>query len=156
MAFAEDLLEQAYHLARREKRKPRQASLRRAVSTAYYALFHLLIREAVANWKRDDQRAELARTFEHSRMRKASNRIVGLNPSTRHPPAMVGLRRVASAFVQLQEFRELADYESRYKWSRTEALKAVDRTSAAFDAWTVIRKDKIAQDYLFRLLIPSR
>src|ERR1035438_8189681 len=31
MAFAEDLLEQAYHLARRERTKPRQASLRRAI-----------------------------------------------------------------------------------------------------------------------------
>ncbi len=66
---------------------------------------------------------------------------------------MVDLKRVASAFVQLQEFRELADYEGRYKLSRTEALKAVDRTSAAFDAWKTIRKDKIAQDYLLQLLI---
>src|ERR1035438_8098301 len=41
-------------------------------STAYYALFHLLIREATGNWKRDVQRARLARTFEHGRMRKAS------------------------------------------------------------------------------------
>jgi len=50
MAFADDLLEQAYHLARRERKNPTQASLRRAVSTAYYALFHLLIDEAVGNW----------------------------------------------------------------------------------------------------------
>jgi hypothetical protein len=38
MSFADDLLEQAYHLANRESKKPKQASLRRAVSTAYYAL----------------------------------------------------------------------------------------------------------------------
>ena len=50
MAFADDLLEQAYHLANRESGDPKQASLRRAVSTAYYALFHLLIDEAVGNW----------------------------------------------------------------------------------------------------------
>jgi hypothetical protein len=48
MAFADDLPEQAYHLGRRERKNPIQASLRRAVSTAYYALFHLLIDEAVA------------------------------------------------------------------------------------------------------------
>lgn len=41
MAFPDDLLEQAVHLARREPGRPRQASLRRAISTAYYALFHL-------------------------------------------------------------------------------------------------------------------
>jgi uncharacterized protein (UPF0332 family) len=45
VAFADDLLEQALHLANRERKGPRQASLRRAVSTAYYALFHLLISE---------------------------------------------------------------------------------------------------------------
>jgi hypothetical protein len=32
------------------KRRSKQASLRRAVSTAYYALFHLLIDEAVGKW----------------------------------------------------------------------------------------------------------
>ena len=49
MAFADDLLEQAYHLANKENDNPTQASLRRSVSTAYYALFHLLIDEAVSN-----------------------------------------------------------------------------------------------------------
>ena len=43
MALAEDLKDQAYVLATLEPRKPKQASLRRAVSTAYYALFHLLL-----------------------------------------------------------------------------------------------------------------
>src|ERR1017187_5772227 len=33
MSFADDLLEQAYHLANRERKNPKQASLRRAVST---------------------------------------------------------------------------------------------------------------------------
>src|ERR1035438_5650076 len=88
MAFAEDLLEQAYHLARRERTKPRQASLRRAISTAYYALFHLLIREATGNWKRDVQRARLARTFEQVdapgfwnvwEVRPQSNRLAGVD-----------------------------------------------------------------------------
>ena len=37
MAFADDLLEQAYHLVRKDGQNPKQASLRRAVSTAYYA-----------------------------------------------------------------------------------------------------------------------
>jgi hypothetical protein len=46
-SLPEHLLEQARHLAGRERTRPRQASLRRALSTAYYALFHFLIREAV-------------------------------------------------------------------------------------------------------------
>ena len=43
-----------------EPRNPKQASLRRALSTAYYALFHLLISEAVANWNRVNLRQRLA------------------------------------------------------------------------------------------------
>ena len=72
MALAEDLLEQAFLLLNKESKNPKQASLRRAVSTAYYALFHLLIQEASANWSRKDMRDYLARAFEHGTMRQAS------------------------------------------------------------------------------------
>lgn len=56
MAFAEDLLKQAFLLVHKEPKSPRQASLRRSVSTAYYAVFHLLIQETSANWSRLDTR----------------------------------------------------------------------------------------------------
>ena len=69
MPFPDDLLEQAYELAHKEPTNPKQASLRRAVSTAYYALFHLLIDDAVSKWEVERQRSILARTFEHSKMR---------------------------------------------------------------------------------------
>lgn len=69
MAFAEDLLEQAYHRANLESGDPKQASLRWAVSTAYYALFHLPIDEAVGNWGVARQRSILARTFDHGKMK---------------------------------------------------------------------------------------
>ena len=44
--ITDDLLDQADHLAAVESGRPKQASLRRAVSAAYYALFHLLAGEA--------------------------------------------------------------------------------------------------------------
>ena len=53
MSLPEDLLEQAVHLATLDARRPKQANLRRAVSTAYYALFHLL----TAFWRQLRQRA---------------------------------------------------------------------------------------------------
>ena len=55
MAFHDDLLELAQDLANLHPEDPHQASLRRAVSTAYYALFHLLISEATANWARPER-----------------------------------------------------------------------------------------------------
>ena len=69
MRLPAGLLEQAWHLSKREPKRPKQASLRRAISTAYYALFHLLISEAVLNWRRAEDRVELARMFEHAHMR---------------------------------------------------------------------------------------
>jgi hypothetical protein len=72
MAYADDLLELAKNLAHLDPTNPRQACLRRAVSTAYYALFHLLISEATLNWARPELRSELGRFFGHGRMKSAS------------------------------------------------------------------------------------
>jgi hypothetical protein len=61
MSFADQLHLQAYHLVGKDHpNPPEEASLRRAVSTAYYALFHLLIGDAVGNWNREK---EIANTF---------------------------------------------------------------------------------------------
>ena len=72
MKFAEDLLALALYLANLKIEPSRQASLRRAVSTAYYALFHLLISEAMLSWSQAEQRAALGRLFDHGTMLNAS------------------------------------------------------------------------------------
>jgi hypothetical protein len=59
MAYHNDLLEQAIDLIHYKPSDPNQAALRRAVSTAYYALFHLLISETTLNWSRDSSRDSL-------------------------------------------------------------------------------------------------
>ena len=46
MGIAEELMRQADHLGNYEGSDPSQASLRRTVSTSYYALFHLLVEAA--------------------------------------------------------------------------------------------------------------
>ena len=153
MTFAKDLLEQAHHLARREKRKPKQASLRRAVSTAYYALFHLLIAEAVGNWKRIDQRADLARAFEHRKMKQASAKTSNEKFSGQSPKTVADLKMVANAFIHLQQFRYRADYDNSLRLMRTEALAQIALASDAFASWSAIRRERIAQDYLLALLI---
>ena len=43
MTLAADLLKQAERLAKLEPKRPKQASLRRSISAAYYSLFHLLM-----------------------------------------------------------------------------------------------------------------
>lgn len=66
MGLADDLLQQADHLATYEGVTPSQASLRRALSTAYYALFHLLIEEAARQWQGSlEARTGVERGFQH-------------------------------------------------------------------------------------------
>lgn len=70
MGVAHDLLQQADYLAGYEGTNPSQTSLRRAVSTAYYALFHLLIEDAASRWSGPpESRTGLERGFQHGSMK---------------------------------------------------------------------------------------
>ncbi len=139
---------------------PRQATLRRAVSTAYYALFHLLISEATLNWHRAEFRPSLGRIFEHGKMKNASsNRISALNAGlkrmvagTPDHTAANHLLTVASAFLKAHQEREDADYNTARVWTPTEAGNLVRSVSRAFDCWKVIRNEPAAQEYLVSLL----
>ncbi len=155
MAFADDLLEQAYHLANLESGDPKQASLRRAVSTACYALFHLLIDEAVGNWGVARQRSVLARTFDHGKMKSICEDHVKTFYISGQPISGVQLKNIAHTFVQLQENRHTADYDNAFVWSRTSAIAAIDLVSEAFSGWKSIRTQDTAQDYLLQLFLPK-
>jgi hypothetical protein len=73
MSLHDDLIEQARHLAGREPKRPRQASLRRAIAAAYYAVFHLLVADAVksvAPRMPEGLRSQVRRAFGHSAMKE--------------------------------------------------------------------------------------
>jgi uncharacterized protein (UPF0332 family) len=162
MAYPAHLLEQAKHLANREKKRPRQASLRRAVSTAYYALFHLLIYEATLNWKQVEQRPLLARFFEHGKMKNACEKQKGACrdyfSSQPPPPAgpnhdcMTHLQKVSHSFFQAQQQRHSADYDNSKEWTRIEVLTMIQLVEEAFDSWRQIRDHSFAQEFLISLL----
>jgi uncharacterized protein (UPF0332 family) len=159
MAYHNDLLGQALLLVHKEPRNPKQASLRRAVSTAYYALFHLLISEAVANWSRVNLRAALGRAFDHTNMKAASNRLQDTRQFSftgEDPRVAADLKAVAKTFAQLQEKRHIADYDNTTFWTRTEALAQVKSAQQAFATWEPIRHEQIAQAYLVSLVVRKR
>ena len=157
MALAEDLLRQALFLARKEPKNPSQASFRRAVSTAYYALFHLLIQETSANWSRSDTRDFLARAFDHKNMREASTRAenAAYDPAV-NPEVVSKLRAVARAFRELQHQRHLADYSNATGWNRFKALAVVEKAETAFADLKSIRNEFVTQRYLVSLLSPYK
>jgi uncharacterized protein (UPF0332 family) len=150
MSFPEDLLQQAYDPADKEQTNPKQASLRRAVSTAYYAVFHLLIDEVVSKWAVERQRSVLARTFEHSKMRAVCDDVVKDVKSL--PPE---LNTLASSFIQLQQYRHTADYDNSRQWSRADVTYVLTLATDAFDAWLAISAQDEAQDFLLQLFLPK-
>ena len=88
MAFPDELLDEALKSFHSLPGGDTQGRLRRAASTAYYGLFHLLIAEAVANWNRPEQREKLSRVFEHKVMRISSDRVGGRAYADHEPDAV--------------------------------------------------------------------
>lgn len=153
MSFPSDLLQQAYDLAEKEPVDPKQASLRRAVSTAYYALFHLLVDEAVGKWAVERQRSVLARTFEHGRMKGSCDDVLKRVKSGANLPPE--LNTVAQNFIQLQQHRHTADYDNSKQWSRTDVMNVLTLATEAFSAWVAISAQDAAQDFLLQLFLPK-
>jgi hypothetical protein len=159
VAYHDELLQQAKELVHKNPNNPTQADLRRSVSSAYYALFHLLIFEASLNWSNDISRPGLARMFDHGVMKKVSKKVTdaGRMPYAQEDPVIVDkLRSFAGLFVQLQEQRHEADYNIKDAWTLTQSLKEMLAANRAFVTWQEIRTEKISQDYLVSLLIRPR
>ncbi|MBY0502515.1 MAG: hypothetical protein K2X03_01305 [Bryobacteraceae bacterium] len=156
----EQLLAQAEHQV--QVWPATEASLRRAVSTAYYALFHLLIRSAVFAWAHAEQRAQLARMFDHRRMKEASVIILkqikmkNSEPATLDEVVRMRLWIVAEAFVELQELRHRADYDLAAPFDQLTAAASVALAGEAFKAWVEIKDEPLSQRYLYSLLFKER
>ena len=162
MSLHSDLLAQARHLAQKEPKRPRQASLRRAVSASYYAVFHMLIDEAtrrmISGGGRAGLRRCLARAYTHGNMKKVAQQFAGggvsskLRPGLNGQPLQPELVAVAAAFVDLQQARHDADYDLTQRFTRREVLPLVNQADRAFADWRQIRKTVQADTFLAGLL----
>ncbi len=65
---------------------------------------------------------------------------------------VVHLRTVTHTFIQVQQRREEADYDTGKEWTQTDVLRQIDAVVAAFESWKAIRETPIAQAYLVSLL----
>jgi hypothetical protein len=157
----EELLEQAKLLLTLPQN---QANLRRAVSTAYYALFHLLVRATVKNWNEPLHQARIARIFEHERMKKVSGATIksmGTAIDLGDSNSIEGtirteLTKVAQSFIILQQARHDADYNLEKPLDPADAMAQVNRAHSAFISWELIRNSEVAKEYLFSLLFKER
>ncbi len=114
--------------------RPRPIWLRRAVSSAYYALYHELCRAAAAHLLPNAPPADrfrLARSFTHQALRDTCEWIAGRGKLPQHagtliaPPRHTAIEDVAAAFLDLQEARHAADYDHLASFDKTTVLQHV-------------------------------
>ena len=162
MSLHADLLRQARQLALKEPRRPLQASLRRAISASYYALFHLLVEEATMRKFSGRDRAALrgclGRAFVHADMKRVAQQFSEggvspkLGPGMNGPAVQPELAGVAATFVNLQQARHEADYDTIRRFTRPDVIDLVDRAEQAFRDWNTVRRSVQADVFLTGLL----
>jgi hypothetical protein len=140
--MVEELLNIAVDLAQRDSGRPKQTSLRRSVSTAYYALFHALAEfcaDTMATYSGSDWDAYtlVYRSLDHNGAKKTFDRNRDgklLGPDI----AELGL-----IFVQLQSARIKADnVPSPFPFGRSEVLEFIEQARRATATVGTLRKTR--------------
>lgn len=164
------LIDQAEVLVTLDTRgKPRQANLRRAVSSTYYALFHYLIGEAVRSiigtqHSRKGYRYALSRAFVHTSMRSA---CASFSASQLPDPILKSLprdangnysipteiRNIARTFKELQHLRHLADYDLSEQFRRSEVRTVIEQVENQVEDFVNLTASDERQFFLICLLV---
>lgn len=141
---------------------PPEADLRRGVSTAYYALFHLLICEATVRIVTDTAlRPRVARSFEHGKMQQVCQEysraaVVGGSLTVRSGVVIAPqLMDIGKAFVDLQQARHDADYDTGMPIEHPGADLTVLTAETAFLDWQACQADPSAGVFLTELFLKS-
>ena len=116
--------------------RPRQIDLRRAVSTAYYGVFHALCRSNAETLIGSAPAAQGTESWVHA------YRALGHGPAkdllTQYGSKSnihADIRAFARAFGNFQEQRHDADYNPRKVFTRPEVSRLIDRMEATTDAF---------------------
>lgn len=135
--------------------RPRQAELRRAVSAAYYAMFHALARcgaDLLVGTTRASRSQpawhQVYRALEHGHARNQCNSrtIVSRFPQS--------VQNFAELFTEMQRLRQSADYDPASSFSRAYVINLVSETTRAvtrFDSADAGDRRAFAVFVLFRL-----
>ena len=142
MALSSDLITTARQLAHVHQRRPRQADLRRSISTAYYAVFHGLAEVAASRLIVSSSAAQ--KTPAWSRVNRALNhqtikKACGLKEAQNYS---LDLAIFIGLFPGLQERRHQADYDPTVRFKQGEALSAVSDAERALAGLQAAPRDE--------------
>ncbi len=145
---------------------PNDVILRRALSSAYYGLFHRLTTAGSMPFAAGGEplRSQATRAFGHTAMRKVCDAYVR-SPERPFPPGLAPLNprdpnprliRVASAFALLQEGRYIADYDLSAVIQTAYAARLVGLAETALADFDAIQSFPETTVFLAALLLADR
>jgi len=143
-----------------------EVDLRRALSPAYYGLFHTLTTAGSMLFSagEDALRFQAARAFSHTAMRKVCDAYVR-SPQRPFPPALQHLCPqppdprligIAAAFADLQDGRHAADYDLPVQIEFKYAAQLVTAAEAALADFDAIQSLPETTVFLTALLLADR
>ena len=110
--------------------RPSQSSLRRALSTAYYAMFHALAQNgadmlvgAGPDLRASPSWQNVYRSLEHARARQI---FLNSTVMAHFPPA---IQEFGDTFVEMQGNRHDADYNPHKRFTKSSVVSAVDNAN---------------------------
>ena len=116
--------------AMRVRGRPRQAMLKKAISAAYYAMFHALCysnaNTLMGSSTRPARRPGWTRTYRAVDHGAAKERLL-----RQRSVASPSVRNFGLVFSALQENRHLADYDPNARFSRADAISLINRAEDA-------------------------
>lgn len=140
-----------------------QADLRRAISAAYYAIFHFVLAAAAdmalgTSSPSTPGYGLVYRSIDHSRLRGLCDQLRGTKPGNVAITPTVGFGRIADfarLTVNLYEYRILADYEPSRDFTVDETKVAISDAREAI-AWFQASAEEQQKAFLTMLLFRQR
>lgn len=160
------LLDQADGLIAAARGRPRQADLRRAISSAYYAVFHAVITAAADEFVGAVQRgtrehALTMRSIDHRTIKACCLEIVKTSPTRAYLPYLPGggfsapVLGFANVFPDLQDQRHGADYDSLSSYVTADARTMIATARGAISS-LVAAPPADRRAFLFMILFPPK
>ena len=136
-----DLIKTARGLTELSPRRPAQANLRRAVSTAYYAMFHCLARTAanllIGSRNRGEAWHQAYRALGHGNAGKICENKQAMRSFA------APIQGFADTFVALQDLRYQADYALDGQYEKLDVLGVIDRAENAITKFEQADKQQL-------------
>jgi hypothetical protein len=145
---------------------PRQVDLRRAISAAYYGIFHFCLAAAADEFVGATQRATsrytlVYRSIDHKVLKDLCSEARKTTPPAKYLPYFPlggfgpDIRAFSTAAIELQEKRHLADYNPQPRFKSSDAKLAISAARSAVHLFQMANEEH-RKAFLTLLVCPPR